>query len=461
MSIQQLQQQLEFFRLTFADRPFWLFTAVFFSSLGLLALVYHARRTRERDEAEPLSGSSRAAVVTAGFALAAYVAIVLWYVWREQYYDYAEPTIAAVGWLFELGRPIYHDVESAERYAHMYGPLAFIIPGTVLSLAGPSILTSKIAGAGLLGLVSVHRLARSVTGRHNALLLTGLFAAIGLMYRNLSFWVRPDAFLLLFTSLALLAALRRNMEWAIFLLIPLAPTLLVRAPSLPGALPGTGRRWFYGSFLLGLALVVIAASKPGAGNYHLLPFWPIVIYAIALHIDTVEASLRTDLLYRAGRFAFAIVIFLIAGTQQVVFVSTMSTMDEAQGEADLERIVTENPGRSIAMGYAHRDERLTWVRPVLVFRTGQYLIDAPAVQEYQMSGLAFPEATVDAMRRCAVDLWLFPREATPFGGPNAYPITGYAPLFPERFKQVFFDHYEHARDTRYFQVWSCRQHAEN
>jgi hypothetical protein len=543
MGIQQLQQQLELFRLACADRPFWLFAAVLFIFLCLLTLI----RGRTRDDAGPREGSAMsAATVAAVLTIATYVAIVLWYLWQEPYYDYAEPTIAAVGWLFELGRPIYHGVDAAERYSHVYGPLAFIIPGSVLAVAGPSILTSKIAGAaaGLLGLGLVYRLARSATGRRRALLLTGLFAMAGLMYRNLSFWLRPDSFLLLFTSCALLAAtrqrkwlaaigvgvgagvlvnlkitglfyalpafgllmarfggpsvataavtamltallpfaafdnvslvhylqwirmsagnglwlttLRQNTEWALFLLVPLAPTLLV---SPPPSLPRGGRRWLYGTFLLGLAGVVVSASKPGAAPYHLMPFWPIVVYAMALHVDAVEVSLRTDRFYRAGRLAFPIVIFSIAFVQQVYFLSTMKKMDGVEGKADLEQFVRANPRRSIGMGYAHQDERLTWVRPVLVFRTGQYLIDAPAVQEYQMSGLGFPARTEEAVRRCAVDLWLFPRHAKPFDGPNAYPTTGYAPLFPEHFKQVFFEHYEHARDTRYFQVWRCRQPA--
>ena len=110
------------------------------------------------------------------------------------------------------------------------------------------------------------------------------------------------------------------------------------------------------------------------------------------------------------------------------------------------------------MGYANAGERWTYVRPAIVFRTNRYPIDAPAVQEYEMSGLPMPTATIDALRRCETEFWLIPRGATPFSGPNKYPSTHLANLFPEPFTRAFFETYTHdrAHDTRYFDVWRCR-----
>src|SRR5688572_5159847 len=79
-------------------------------------------------------------------ALAAYVAIAAWYVTDPRYFDPAEPTVPIVGWLFTRGQPIYHDVEAATRYAHIYGPLAFITHGLALQALGPGILASKWLG---------------------------------------------------------------------------------------------------------------------------------------------------------------------------------------------------------------------------------------------------------------------------------------------------------------------------
>ena len=81
-------------------------------------------------------------------ALFAYVAIVVYYARDPHYYDSAEPTMTAVGWLFEIGRPIHHRIDSAERYAHIYGPMAFISHGLAMGLFGPSVAVSKWLGTG-------------------------------------------------------------------------------------------------------------------------------------------------------------------------------------------------------------------------------------------------------------------------------------------------------------------------
>lgn len=541
-------EYVSLFRVMFADRPLWMFLAILAALTAWAGLARGAQDAVLPDASAAAPGRWRSRARNAALlALIGYVAIVIWYVSKEAYYDFAEPTIASVAWLFDRGRPIYHAFDAAERYSHMYGPLAFIIPGWFLAIAGPSILASKAVGAlaGLIGLVVIYRLVgTATTDRAQALMLTGLFALVCLMYRNLSFWLRPDSFTLLFTSLALLAAmwrqrwaaaigvgvctgvllnlkltgplyalpafgllvarfgigsiavacvatittaaapflafsnvsfenyvtwvrmsakngllftvLHQNIEWAMFLLLPLAPTLLLPEPP---SLPPGARRWLYAGLAAGLAGVVVAASKPGAGSYHLMPFWPIVIYAIALHADALRARFREDAGLRRGVLAFSIVVGVIGGVQQVYWIEATRLMNGVSLAEDLGQFMNANPGRTIAMGYNHFGERFTFARPLIVFRSGIYPIDAPAVQEYGMSGLVVPEATIAAVRRCEVDLWLIPKGAAPFEGPNKYPTTNYRPLFPESFIRAFAESYEHASDTRYFEIWSCRHAA--
>jgi len=107
------------------------------------------------------------------------------------------------------------------------------------------------------------------------------------------------------------------------------------------------------------------------------------------------------------------------------------------------------------MGYG-RDDRPTLVRPIVVFRSGTYLLDAPAVQEHQLSGIEIPPATIAALRACAVDYWLIPQGEEPFTGPNKYPAILLKPLFPESFRQAFFESYERDGRTQYYDVWQCR-----
>jgi hypothetical protein len=531
MTLEEFVNVVSRFRVQFGNRPFWLFVAILLVCLAVdRFLPTSARRGR----------------VSAGMwlgigAIAAYAAIDVWYLYQEQYYDYAEPTMAAVGWLFNVGRPIYHDLDSAERYSHMYGPMAFMIPGWVMAVLGPSIMTSKMAGAiaGLISLTAVYGLMQSATAARTALALTGLFAVLCLIFRNLSFWIRPDSFQLAAAAVALLAAatgrkavaaltlgvatgvlvnlkltgplyvlpafallmtrcgfpsviaaaltsvlvavapfvlfnnvslanylmwvrvsadnglgfwtLRQNIEWAFFLIAPLSTALVSPVQADRAAL----RRWLLAGLGVAMALVVLAASKPGAGSYHLLPFIPAVLYGVALGYDDARRSDQGNIV-RVGSVAFSITAAVVAFCQLTYFGWGATLTRGKDLAADIQRFADAHPAATIGMGYTSRDEPFTLPRPILVFRDGSYLLDAPAIQEYQMSGLALPHATIRAIAECRVDMWLFARNADPFTAPNKYPSSKFVPLFPDEFRQAFFNAYEHVSDTQYFQVWSCR-----
>ena len=128
----------------------------------------------------------------------------------------------------------------------------------------------------------------------------------------------------------------------------------------------------------------------------------------------------------------------------------------ADGEVDdLRAYLAAHPGERVHVGYA-RDDRWTFVRPLAVFASGVYLIDAPAVQEYQRSGLDIPPATIDAIRACRVETWLVPRTAPPFEGANRYDPGRWPAVFPPRFIAAFTGAYAHEGSTRYFDIWRCR-----
>jgi hypothetical protein len=269
--------------------------------------------------------------------------------------------------------------------------------------------------------------------------------------QNYVMWIRLSA-----KNGLVFTALRQNVEWAMFILLPLVPTLLVLTPS---AAASVARRWAYPGLLVGLTGVAIAASKPGGGSYHLMPFWPVTLYAVALHLDAIVERLRSDALFRSARTVFVLVVASIAGVQQFFFIEATKSMDGIDAVSDLTQFADANPHRSIAMGYTLDHERWTFARPVLVFRGGPYMIDAPAIQEYQLSGLPMPSATIEALQGCEVDLWLTPKGSEPFSGPNRYQGLGDQQLFPDAFKQAFRESYQRTGTTRYFDVWGCRDGA--
>jgi hypothetical protein len=88
-------------------------------------------------------------VVTAAAALVlfAFCAIAIWYTLQPAYFDAAEPTIPAVAAVFAGGGPLYPALDAPERYAHIYGPVLFIIHALVLTMAGPGMAASKAVGA--------------------------------------------------------------------------------------------------------------------------------------------------------------------------------------------------------------------------------------------------------------------------------------------------------------------------
>ncbi len=531
----QLVELISLLRTQIGARPFWLFVAL------LVAILAGRRWRSSRATAQPKTRwPLRLAVATIGL----YASIVGWYAVQPLYVDYAEPTIAAVAWIFNTGGEMYHGVGSAERYSHMYGPVAFLLPAWVMALLGPTIQTSKLAGvlAAAIGVPAMFLLARRVTSARTALVCTGLFCGLCLTFRHLSFWIRPDSFLLLFATASLLAAmatrravaivglgvcvgvlinlkltgplyalpalglligrtgiasaaavgaiaalgavapfvfvdhvswtnyvhwvrlsahnglefwtLRQNVEEAVFLLIPLAPCLVSGVPA------GLDRRASIGlvaGLAAGLCGVAIAASKPGAGAYHLLPFVSTVVFVVALYADGVRRSgLPRQPVYASGVAAFLVSVAVAAFGQQAYMFATLARAVGRNEIADILAYAAAHPSDTIAIGYTDHDAGLTLARPVLVFAGQPYLIDMPAVQEYQMSGVPLPDATIAAIRDCRVRVWLMAKDGTPFMTLNNYARTGYGLLFDDRTRAAFAETYVEAGETRYYKAWRCR-----
>jgi hypothetical protein len=524
---------LEIFRIRFAGRPLLLCLAI-----ALTTWVVVRRRPLGKAARSQLAWAPAAA---GAIALATYAAIAIGYASDDHYFDAAEPTITAVGWLFALGQPLYHDVDAAARYAHIYGPMAFISHGLVLRAFGPSIEASKLLGAiaALASLACTWLALRRTTTNLRAWTLTGGCALVYLMFRNYTFWTRPEPLQLLCVGAGLLAALttrsaggsvalglcmgvlwnlkitgplyalpllvlvahragtwpvlvavvaaivaaaapfalpnvsftawltwvrlsahnglllallRQNIEWTAFLLLPL---LVAFYPARAGDRPADREwRWFAGTLVLAMIGVAIAASKPGAGPYHLMPFVPLIAYGAAAALRGRDA-LAPDRSARVLTGAWIAAACLVALVQQTSFLRTMQARDASDEASDLRAFLAAHPTLVVEMGYAG-DDRLTFARPSLLFRTGAYTIDAPAVQEHQLSGVTLPPATLDAIHRCHTDVWLIPRGFAPFEGPNRYPQMQRAPLFSDAFKAAFHEAYVHDGTTRYYDVWRCR-----
>ena len=528
MTLQDVVEATALLRQQVANRPLLLFAVLFV----LLAALPPWRR-------EPGRASTNIPALLATLAIGFYAALVMWYVAKDGYADAAEPTMAAVATLFDAGRPVYHALDAAERYSHIYGPLAFIVPSWCLALFGSSLTAAKIPGAaaGLLSVAAVFALTWRRRQTRTALLLTGLFCGLCLTFQHTSFWIRPDSFELLLAAIALLAVrlphaaaaalalgivtgvlaglkmtgplyalpafgvlvsqrrlasipfaavvaavvavlpflafgnvsfdnyllwvgvsannglvfwtLKQNLEWSLFLLLPVLPLMLRRPEQRidPWLLATTGA---------GMVLVALAASKPGAGRYHLMPFIPAILHAAA-NGSGAASTPENARYFRAGVRSFALSCAIVVALQVAYFLWAANRTDGLALAADVTRFLDAHPSDRIEMGYSAQDEAFSYVRPLVVFRQRAYLLDAPAVQEYQLSGLALPDATLRAIEQCDVDAWLIARGAEPFSLRNRYPSTGHAPLFTDAMRQTFLAAYARTSSTEYFDVWTCRQ----
>jgi len=131
--------------------------------------------------------------------------LVSWYLFFPAYFDHVEPNIAAVSWLWATGHPIYHALQSPERYSLLYGPLTYVVNGHVLHFFGPSITISKLAGifSALATLVCMALTLRRHFAWRMSVFGTALLAATLLIFKYVAFWARPDPLLLLVVTASL------------------------------------------------------------------------------------------------------------------------------------------------------------------------------------------------------------------------------------------------------------------
>lgn len=215
-----MPEWLQLFALARFGRPLVLLVGCY-SVLWILTRVLRSlalpNSWRSRELSHPASRGSAAAIrvlflAVPTIALIAFVCIAVWYASDQRYFDFAEPTMPAVAWMFESGNPLYPGPDAAERYAHIYGPMAFIPLAAAMRIFGTDLRVAKwvAAGAAIIALSILWLVLRGRVGARTALIITGCCALLLLVFRNAAFWVRPDSLELLCAAAGLWAALRRD-----------------------------------------------------------------------------------------------------------------------------------------------------------------------------------------------------------------------------------------------------------
>jgi hypothetical protein len=251
------------FRIHLAGHPLLLTFAVL-AALGVARLLWRQFVKRQFGGSAMGTGLSALSLVT----LVTYVGLVVFYATDPHYFDAAEPTMTAVGWLFHIGQPIYHSLDSAERYAHIYGPMAFIAHGVALGMFGPSIEVSKwVGGAMALGSLGlIFTAVRTQTSVRRAMEITGMCALLMLAFKNYSFWTRAEPLLIFCVSAGLVAGVRgRGLVSAILLGVFAGLLWNLKATGLIYSLPLfvlLFRRLGWGAAVLSVSVAAVTSVLP-------------------------------------------------------------------------------------------------------------------------------------------------------------------------------------------------------
>ena len=128
------------------------------------------------------------------------------------YLEHVEPSIASVAYIFLHGAPLYHALDSVQRYAFPYGPMGFLPYALALRAMGASVFPLKVIVllANLAMLWLLWNSYRRILDAPRALLVGGCVIAYLLMSGDYVLQVRGDILIVFCVALALFAVLGRS-----------------------------------------------------------------------------------------------------------------------------------------------------------------------------------------------------------------------------------------------------------
>jgi hypothetical protein len=218
----------------------------------------------------------------------------------------------------------------------------------------------------------------------------------------------------------------------------------------------------WAGLLLSMAGTLVFASKSGARPVQWLPFVPMLLYAAAAMIkhtnvqDVVEVFCRRPWLQAAG-LAFLLTALTSAGVQEAQIISAIRQQNPYTRAiyADLGGIMKAMPAKKICMGCGVSESEFisTHFLP-LVFANQPYVLDPVAVMDANADNLPLSNKTREIMANKVVDVWLIPRDDSPFAMLN--PFAPHRPLFDDGFRQAFAANYVVGGSSQFFDVYVHR-----
>jgi hypothetical protein len=146
------------------------------------------------------------------FTISGYISAIVFYLLYPNYIDHGPPVVASMSWLWMHGHELYPNWATGDVYGSVYGPLTFLMNGIALQWS-PSIFASKLPGVLSLGVASA--IAFMLFTRKTASSVASLFLVASLallcgLGNEVTYWNRPEPFLILVGVLSLFVALRSS-----------------------------------------------------------------------------------------------------------------------------------------------------------------------------------------------------------------------------------------------------------
>jgi hypothetical protein len=508
------------------------------------------------------------AISCGGLCITVYVFLSVLNVFRPGLIWHDDGNMLSITAAYIHGQPLYHSRFAPALYSILYGPATFLVWVPILARFSDPLRALHVGTlvANVTNLVVIFLLLRERVSRRAALLLLPIATAFLLSFPQILFGIRGDPWLLLFTSLGLYSALRRNLFLAAitsgifsglsidfkFTVLPVVCLILailhrrhgLRATLTSGfvcatsalaifLLPGisllnyfewlglAGRQHLLGSnfisalldasFLIvpcllivffaprfhqrttlgyfvptlcGLALAgcIVAASKDGAGPWHLWPMIPFLLlwtgYEASSHgIDAPypegvshgeENSSLSPSPIRIRRVVSAIALAATLVTLAFGFHDLFRVIHQpGQAQQRAAEHAAENAintlahrrtlGRNLAMGYGSlvQDYR-TDLRFELSLNEQEYFFDENALVETIKEGLPMPPGVVQRILGCN-DIWLIPHGDIPFSTlrTGVLPMTVTPYLFPDIIRLHFAESHTLLESGQIYDLWSC------
>ena len=220
----------------------------------------------------------------------------------------------------------------------------------------------------------------------------------------------------------------------------------------PGKQILVAEKAYFWAFVVSLAVIMIPATKIGAGTHYFFPF-------LAVLVDLILRSARRVKKHEIKVWglvgALAAIILIVGVPVQKRFFRALNWQEVAAVQTEIRAIMAAYSENTIEMGIGEdlKTYPRTFNRTLLVLDGHPYTIDYAPAMELAMWKIPLTGDLLAMLRGCNTDIWLVPKGEKPFVMTGYYGVPTIERVFPDTFN----DRYVKAKSFKFFDVWMCRK----